>query len=104
MNEEKIHRALQLSTRSIKLQTGIELTPSEFWKLRIYYLNVLRERRGSGFSRVGNYEFETRVRFLGDLFGINLLDCVDKKLLRTEEFIEYCKSHISQWREERDYL
>lgn len=100
---EKVHKALILSAKIIKRDTGIELTPSEFWRLRIHYLDIRREKFGE-FSHIQGYEYETRARFLSDLFGIDHLDCTKRKLCGTEEFKQSCKNHVSQWRDERDYL
>ncbi len=104
MDEKGIHKSLQLSARIIKTQTGIELTPAEFLKLRIYYLRIKGERQYGEWSRIGTYECETRARFLYDLFGIDFLGCIREKLCGTPEFLEHCRNNVVQWREEKDYL
>ena len=39
-----------------------------------------------------------------DFFGIDYHECESAGLIGTPEFREYCRNHISQWRDERDYL
>jgi len=104
METEKENKVVRLIAKVITNQTGIELTTSELWKLRIYYQNVRSEELGGEDARMASYEGETGIRFLIDLFGIDTFECRKMKLLGTEEFKEYCRNHVQEGRDKRDLI